>query len=352
MLRSLYYSLDSSSAFGGKANVYKNAKNGIPTITKRDVDEWFAKELGYTLHKPVRYKFPRKKTIVVSIDDQWQADLCDMSAIKKENDDNTFILTVIDCFSKYAWAETVQDKSGQTIVDAIKRIFKRSGSRRPKRFQTDKGKEFLNVKVQAFLRENNIAFFTTHTEQKASIVERLNRTLKTRMYRYFTAQNTLRYVDVLQKLLNGYNNSYHRSIKMSPADVRESDQLAIRQHLYAGKNTTSKNYKYSIGDLVRISKARRTFKKGYLPGWTEQTYIIYNRKQFTQPVYYLRTYNGENLTGAFYEAELQKVEESGEHRIEKVLQTKKHKDVTTLYLVKWKGWGDEYNSWVGNIRRL
>ena len=140
LLRSLYYSLDSSSAFGGKANVYKNAKKRMPTITKRHVDEWFAKELAYTLHKPVRYKFPRNKTIVMSIDDQWQADLCDMSAIKKENDDNTFILTVIDCFSKYAWAETVQDKSGHTIVDAIKRIFKRSGSRRPKRFQTDKGK--------------------------------------------------------------------------------------------------------------------------------------------------------------------------------------------------------------------
>ena len=226
----------------------------------------------------------------MSIDDQWQADLCDMSAIKKENDDNTFIITVIDCFSKYAWAETVQDKSGQTIVDAIKRIFKRSGSRRPKRFQTDKGKEFLNVKVQAFLRENNIAFFTTHTEQKASIVERLNRTLKTRMYRYFTAQNTLRYVDVLQKLLNGYNNSYHRSIKMRPADVRESDQLAIRQHLYAGKNATSKNYKYSIGDLVRISKGDVHSRKAiFQAGQNKHTSFIIENSSHNPYTIYART---------------------------------------------------------------
>ena len=152
LLRSLYYDLNSSSAFSGKNNVYKKAKKVLPLITKRDVDKWFSKELAYTLHKQVRYKFPRNKTIVMSIDDQWQADLCDMSAIKKENDDNTFILTVIDCFSKYAWAETVQDKSGQTIVDAIKRIFKRRESRRPKRFQTDKRKYFLDVKVPAFLR--------------------------------------------------------------------------------------------------------------------------------------------------------------------------------------------------------
>ena len=352
LLRSLYYDLNSSSAFSGKNNVYKKAKKVLPSITKRDVDKWFSKELVYTLHKPVRYKFTRNKTIVKSIDDQWQADLCDMSAIKKENDNNTFILTVIDCFSKYAWAETTSDKSGQTIVDAIKRIFKRSKSRRPKRLQTDKGKEFLNTKVQSLLRENDIAFFTTQSEQKASIVERFNRTLKGRMYKYFTAQNTLRYVDVLQKLVDGYNNSYHSSIKMRPTDVRESDQPMIRQHLYAVKKPSLKNYKYNIGDLVRISKARRTFKKGYLPGWTEQTYIIFNRKHFTQPAYYLRAYNGENLEGAFYEPELQKVEESEEHRIEKVLQSKKRKDGTTLHLVKWKGWGDEYNSWVENIRRL
>ena len=98
LLRSLYYNLDSPSAFSGKTNVYKKAKQKLSTITKRDVDNWFSKEFAYTIHKPVRYKFPRNKTIVLSIDNQWQADLCDMSSIKKNNDGKTFILTVIECF--------------------------------------------------------------------------------------------------------------------------------------------------------------------------------------------------------------------------------------------------------------
>ena len=184
-------------------------------------------------------------------------------------------------------------------------------------------------------------------------MERFNRTLKTRLYRYFTAQNTFRYINVLQKLVDGYNNSYHRSIKMRPANVRESDELTIRQRLYATKNPSPmKLYKYGIGDLVRISKAHRVFDKGYLPGWSEQTYIIYNRKLFTRPVYYLQTYNGEHLEGAFYEAELQQVQHADEYRVEKVIRTKKQKDGTTLHLVKWKGWEDEYNSWVEHIRKL
>ena len=105
--------------------------------------------------------------------------------------------------------------------------------RSPKRLQTDKGTEFTNAKVQRFLRERKIEFFTTNSEMKAAIVERFNRTLKTKMWKYFTAQNTRRYVDVLQSLVNGYNQSYHRSIKMKPVDVRKSDSLFIRHQLYA-----------------------------------------------------------------------------------------------------------------------
>ena len=116
-----------------------------------------------------------------------------MSNIKKENDNNTFLLTCIDCFSKFAWVEILKNKSGVEILAALKRIMKK---RQPKRLQTDKGTEFLNHRVQGMLKERGIEFFTTDSELKASIVERFNRTLKSRMYKYFTANNTLRYVNV------------------------------------------------------------------------------------------------------------------------------------------------------------
>ena len=346
--------MNSDSAFTGKENIYRAAKRKLSTITRRHVDEWLSKQLTYTLHKPARHTFSRNKTVVMSIDEQWQADLCDMASRAKDNDGHTFLLTVIDCFSKFAWVEPLMNKSSSEILNALKRILKRSG-RAPQRLQTDKGSEFLNAQVQRFLKEQKIEFFTTNSEMKAAIVERFNRTLKGKMWKFFTAKNTTRYLDVLQSLVNGYNHSYHRSIKMRPVDVRERDSMAIRQRLYATTNRkkrATKTYKYAIGDVVRVSKARRVFRKGYLPNWSEETFTVYNRRNTREPFYYLRDYDGEDLTGGFYEREIQRVHEPDEYRVEAVLSTKKVRGGKTLHLVKWLGWPSKFNSWVEDIRVL
>ena len=354
LLRRLYYDVKSDTAYGGKEKVYRAAKRELPSITRRDVNEWFSTQRTYTLHKPARYNFKRNKTIVMSIDEQWQADLCDMSSRAKENDGFTFLLTIIDCFSKFAWAEPLMNKSGDEILKALKRVLKQSG-RAPRRLQTDKGSEFINAQVQRFLDEQKIEFFTTNSEMKAAIVERFNRTLKTRMWKYFTAKRTNRYIDVLQSLVDGYNRSRHRSIGMRPVDVRESDSIAIRQRLYGSglrKRRLAKSYKYGIGDVMRISKARRTFRKGYLPNWSEETFIVYDRRNAKEPLYYLRDYEGEDLQGAFYEQEIQRVEDPGEYFVEEVLQSKKVRGGKTVHLVKWLGWPSKFNSWVEDIRTL
>ena len=348
ILHDLYYNVNSSSAFTGKNAFFKEAKKQIPSLTRKYVDNWLQKQLTYTLHKPVRYNFKRVRTYVKGIDVQWQADLCDMSNIKKENDNNTFLLTCIDCFSKFAWVEVLINKSGIEILAAMKRIMK---TRQPKRLQTDKGTEFLNYRVQNMLKERGIEFFTTNSELKASIVERFNRTLKSRMYKYFTANNTLRYVDVVQQLVEGYNASYQGSIGMKPINVRSVHEHEIRKRLYP-KNTVQKKYKYNVGDVVRISKTRRTFKKGYLPSWTEETFRVFDRKKYSNTsAYYLQDFNKELLKGLFYEEELQKVQEQDLYRIEKVIRSKLVKG-KKLYLVKWKGWSDAFNSWVEELQDL
>ena len=128
-----------------------------------------------------------------------------------------------------------------------------------KRLQTDKGKEYLNQHVRKLLKKYNVELWTSNNDVKAAMVERFNRTMKTRMYKYFTANNTRRYVDVLSKLISGYNNTKHSSINMTPASVqRPIDAIKVRQKLY-GKPSIVKNYKYRVGDHVRISKARRQF---------------------------------------------------------------------------------------------
>ena len=147
----------------------------------------------------------------------------------------------------------------------------------------------------------------------------------------------------MQDLVNGYNSTVHSSIKMTPIKVGRKDQVKIRQLLYAKQRV--KKYKYKVNDSVRISKARRTFKKGYLPNWTEEIFTITSRESKIRPVYSLKDYNNQKFAGKFYEEELQLVELPEEFHIEKVLR-KKTRGNQTRYFVKWKGYNNSFNSLV------
>ena len=139
---------------------------------------------AYTLHKPVRRRFKRRCVVVGGPNQQWQADLVDMSRLKKINNGTTFILTVIDVFSKLACCVPLKNKSAASLVAAFTQLL---GNGAPNTLQTDKGTELLNRPLQKLLKEHGVHHFATHNEEtKASIVERFSRTLKTRMWRYFT----------------------------------------------------------------------------------------------------------------------------------------------------------------------
>ena len=343
ILNKLYFDLDSPSAYSSKKNVLNAAKKIDKSIKLSDVDAWFKKQLTTTLHKPVRYKFPRNKTIVVSMNDQFQTDLCDMSRYAKHNDNMKFLLTCIDCFSKYAWAIAIRNKTSKEIVRALKIIF---SERKCKRLQSDSGKEYLNRDVRELLKANDIELWISDNDDvKASIVERFNRTLKTRMWKFFTAENTHRYIDILPRLVHAYNNTVHSSIKMKPSDVTKNDEHDIRRRLYSKNGSTLKRYKFKLKSLVRISKTKRTFKKGYLPNWSEEIFTITSRENKGRPVYQIEDFNGEPVKGKFYEEELQEVDNPSEFRIESIVKTKQ-KGKQKLYLVKWLGYSSDFNSWV------
>ena len=140
------------------------------------------------------------------------------------------LLTCIDVFSKFAWVVPLKNKTGESLVNRFQSIL--YTGRSPEKLQTDKGTEFLNRNFQSFLKEKNIHFFTTNSELKASVVERFNRTLKTRMWKYFMARNTHVYIDILQDIFQGYNNSYHRSIGQAPASVSLLNVGQVRRKLY------------------------------------------------------------------------------------------------------------------------
>jgi transposase InsO family protein len=169
--------------------------------------------------------------VVYGIDHQWQADLVDLAKLSSYNKGLKYLLTCIDVLSRYAWVVPLKDKTGKTLKDAFQFIFK--SGRRPIRLQTDKGNEFTNRVFQKFLK---VHFFTTYNEEtKASIVERFNRTLKTKMWKSFTHRETLTYVDVLPDIVESYNHVVHRTIGIPPAEVTWANQTTVSKRLYGRK---------------------------------------------------------------------------------------------------------------------
>ena len=216
-LSNYYFNTKSPVAFTSPLALYREAKKRYPSLTFSQVKTWLQSKDTYTLHKPVQYNFPRNRIIVTGTDDQWQADLVDISSLARFNKGYKFLLTCIDVFSKFAWVLPLKNKTGESLVKGFQSIL--DTGRSLEKLQTDKGTEFLNRKFQSFPKEKNIHFFTTNSELKASVVERFNRTLKTRMWKYFTAKNNRVYIDILQDIVHGYNNSYHRSTGRAPASV-------------------------------------------------------------------------------------------------------------------------------------
>ena len=259
-----------------------------------------------------------------------------MSALSKENEGYRFLLLVIDTFSKYGYLIPLKDKKGETVADALKDIFKK---RKPEKLWTDKGREFYNKDVKDL-----VELYSTENEEKSSIAERWVRTIKEKMWKYFTDNNTYKYIDALPDLVEDYNNTVHSSTKLTPKEAsKKKNELTVWRNLYPDRykkyNITPK---FSVGDEVRITKKKKVFEKGYTTRWTEEIFTI-TEIQNTNPVTYkLADLQGEEIKGTFYEPELQKTEQQI-FRIEKVIKKEKGRS-----LVKWKGYSDKFNSWVDN----
>ena len=229
------------------------------------------------------------------------------------------------------------------MVSVLERIKKRLHPRRPLRVQTDKGSEFYNAAVQAWFKKEGWDHFSTEGDSKASVVERWHRTLKQRMYRYFTAQNTLKYLGALPQLINTYNTTYHRSIGMKPLEVKPSNELKVWKRLYKTTRQRVKPPKLRKGDKVRLNKKHRPFKKEYLPGWTEEVFLVTKVRRLPIPSYKVSEWDGTPIKGTFYGQDLQRVQADDDSlfRVEKILKRKKGQ-----VLVRWKGWPSKYDSWI------
>ena len=176
--------------------------------------------------------------------------------------------------------------------------------------------------------------YSTFNEGKSFAAERFIRTLKNKIFKHMTSISKNVYVDVLGDIVNKYNNTVHRTIKMKPIDVT-CDSFAEYN-----EDSNKINSKFKVGDHVRISKQSNIFAKRYAPDWSEEIFIVSKIKNTVPWTYVINDPNGEDITGSFYEKELQKTNQE-EFRIEKILKRKGDK----LY-VKWKGYDNSFNSWI------
>ena len=297
-------------------------------------------DLSNELNKPVVNKFERKKVIVNHIDEIHSCDLVDMVKYSKINRGYKYIFTNIDIFSKYAWSFPIKSKNIKDIKPCFQKIFK---ERKAKYIWSDKESSFFSNEMLKFSEDHNIKIYHTYSNLKAVVIERFNRSLRELMMKEFVKNNNTVWYNILPELIKKYNNRYHNTIKMKPIDVNKSNEKHIKNTVY-NYNITNKKPKFKINDIVRISlKRRELFDKatGNIK-WSEELFKIYKINKSNVITYQLKDMNDEIIKGIFYERELQLSKNiTGEYIIEKILKTKGN-----LMYVKWRGYSNNFNSWV------
>lgn len=293
------------------------------------------------IHRSARKNFQRRNVILKGIGDLWQADLIDLQGYAKSNKGFKYVLTVIDAFSKFAWTTPLKTKEKREVKLAMDGILRNSSA--PKNLQTDFGKEFYNNEFEHLMKSYKINHYSTFSTKKASIVERLIRTLKSKLYKYFSLSGKYKWIGKpLNDIVYTYNNSVHRTIKYKPKDVNKINESIVKQNI---KNTQCKvmktKNKFKVGEFVRISKFKAQFQKGYTPNWSTEIFAIKKINSTVPNTYIIEDQRKQPILGSFYEQELQKVKYPNLYLVEKVLKKKGNK----LY-VKWLGLNDSENSWI------
>ena len=353
-LSKIYLDPAHPASFGNPQRLYQSVKKeGKYNISHSKIKKWIQNQESYSRNKGVKRNFQTGRVIVAGIDDQFDADLASLIYYADDNDGYKYLLVVIDIFSRYAWVQPLKDKSAVQIVNAFDKII--SEGRIPKRLRTDAAKDFTSDRFQKYVKTKKIVHFVTHNLKQANYVERFIKTLKSKIFRYMIEKNTPRYIDVLQKIVQSYNHTWHSGIRSEPVNVNKDNEKQLWWQMYWPKEPYDKNKKkheikfaFNVGDRVRTTFVRRPFQREYDSRWTGEIFKISRRfKRQGQPIYKLVDWYDKPLKGTFYQKELQKVETTHADmwKIEKVIKYKGRGKAKEA-LVHWLGWPKQFDSWI------
>ena len=231
-----------------------------------------------------------------------------MQSLSRKNKGIKYLLCAIDLYNKYAFVIPLKDKKGISIVNTFNKIIKQS-ERKPNKIWIDQGGEFYINVFKKWFSGNDIIMYSTDNEGKSVVVERFIRTLKNKLYKHMTATGKNVYYDVLDDVVNKYNNTKHRTIKMKPIDVGDTTKSSSlernNKRVYVDEHN-EKDSRFKVGDRVRISKFKNIFAKGYIPNWSKEIFIVDKMNDTVPYTYNIKDLNDEEIIGSFYDRELRK----------------------------------------------
>ena len=233
------------------------------------------------------------------------ADLIEYKQYTHTNRGYSYILLVIDCFSRMVYVSPMKTKSAVDSVKAFQHVFEKL-HRYPVHLVTDRGKEFFNQTIQNFFLASGVNHYAipSKSESKASLAERAIRTFKTRLQKIFHVRGHNRWIDVIDQLCTNYNNTPHRSIGMKPIEVTAENRDHVYKRLYPYRNLTVV-CRLKIGDKVRRVREKHQFDKGYTENWSREIFIVDKIKQSNAVCFYkIKTLDNKSVPGIYYYQQL------------------------------------------------
>ena len=331
----VYYDPAHVAGYGTSSALAASVEGSTP----RHAAAWLSGQDTHTLHRSSRKRFDHEQIFVNGLDHQWSCDLISLVGLAPMNSGFKYLLTIIDALSKYAWVRPLKDKTNDSVIKAFRSVF--AQGRKPRLLRFDRGSEFMGRKFIAFLKTQKIVHFTADHLTKEAIVERFNRTLQSRMWKYFSATNRQRYLDALPSFVEAYNNRIHSSIGMKPSSVTPYNaEDAWRQlygHMLGGKRRQRPRPPkplFKEGDLVRISKIKKHFEQAYKTNWSRELFKVSKTIPARVTRYTLTDLAGEDIVGTFQNFELQRVKSATKTVRRVIRRTKEGRDV------QWRGYPD------------
>ena len=340
-LERIYYG-NSAGAFRGPQALLKEAKaQGLKGITLRECREFLATQATYTKFRPARRRYPRNRVIAHFCGEVVQIDLMDMQHSRSENDGYLYAFLSYDTFSKYLIAFPIKNRKPPSIISGLEHLV----SEAPfpiSRIYWDREGSFGAKVTREWLKTHDILSYSTTSSVKAPGVERVIRTIRLALARFFDHTGTVRWIDFLPQIVSNYNDRPHSSTKKKPLDIVADPMTIVPTPSQQRKSTKLP----PIGSFVRLNRNRGVFGKESSGAWTEEIFRVSAHQTSTPiPMISVTDLTGAPIEGSVYPGEYQPVKWRDNKDIAQIFARRRRNGKSEL-LVTFVGWPSTYRQWI------